>query len=145
MDQLKQGGVTLVELLLVLAILAILAVGGYGLLSLIPQSANATSATVLKQAVRQLTIQALSDEGAEMTWNGKGRLEIRSLGANPFIRSYTLSPRASLTLDGRPFRCLVLNPQGFPDHAAVPKCPGPNPGIPLNWSVVDGSYRVSFQ
>lgn len=149
MDQLaslRERGLTLVEILVVMAILAILAVGGYGLMSLIPESANATSKTVLKQAVRQLTIQALSDAGAEMTWDGKGQLDIRSLGPNPVIKSYPLSRQVTISLNGQPFQCLVLSPQGFPDNRAVANCnSGNNPTIPLTWSVSDGSNTITFQ
>jgi prepilin-type N-terminal cleavage/methylation domain-containing protein len=145
MDQLNQRGLTLIELLVVIAILAILAVGGYSVLRLIPSTGNATAKTVFKQAVRQLTIQALSDEGAELTWDGQGHLELRSLGANPVVQSYTLPNHETITINGQPFSCLVLNPKGFPDNAAVPSCKASNPSVPLIWSLSNGTYRISFQ
>ncbi|MBU2755289.1 prepilin-type N-terminal cleavage/methylation domain-containing protein [Acidithiobacillus sp. CV18-2] len=149
MDQLEKG-LTLVELLLVIAILAIVAVAGYQLLGLIPLTQNSTSGTIFKEAVRQFTVQALSNAGAEMTWNGKGTLSIVSLGGNPVSKSYQLSPQVSITLNGKPFQCLILNPQGFPDNQAIAQgnsryCSASNPTAPFIWSVSDGSYTLSFQ
>ena len=142
----EDKGLTLIELLVVLAILAILAVGGISLFGLIPVSVNATSGTILKEAVRQLTVQALSDEGAEMIWKSStGTLSIVALGANPVSKSYHLSPKVSITLDSKPFQCLVLNPQGFPDNSAVKTCGQSNPTIPMTWSVTDGSSNLTFQ
>lgn len=149
MDQLRpdrESGLTLVEVLIVIAILAILAAGGAALLGLIPATANVTSGTILKEAVREFTAQAVSDEGAEMTWTpDSGQLTIVSLGANPVSKSYTLSKNVQITLDGKIFSCLVLNPQGFPDNQAVTSCAQSKPRIPMTWSITDGSSSITFQ
>ena len=144
MDQLEKG-LTLVELLVVIAILALLTVGGVALMGLIPTTENATSGTILKEAVREFTAQALSDEGAEMTWNGSGLLTIVSLGSNPVSKTYQLEKSVQITLNGKPFQCLVLNPQGFPDNSAVTSCSASNPTSPFTWSVTDGTNVITFQ
>ncbi len=143
MDQLEKG-LTLIEMLIVIAILAILAIGGYKLIGLIQPTANSTSGIVIKEAIREFYVQALSDEGAELSRN-RGQLTITSLGANPFSKSFTISPSVDISLDGTPFQCLVLNPEGFPDNAAVTSCTEPDPSTPLSWSITDGSSQLTFQ
>lgn len=145
MDQLEKG-LTLIEMLAVLAILAILAVTGYQLVALIPQTQNSTSATVFREAVRALYIQALTNEGALMTWDPThNALQITSLGVSPYTTNYQLSQGVQLTLNGKPFDCLVLNPKGFPDNSVVASCTSPNPATPMQWSITNGSSTVSFQ
>jgi prepilin-type N-terminal cleavage/methylation domain-containing protein len=145
MDQLEKG-LTLVEMLVVLAILAILAAGGYRLIGMIPETQSATSAVVFKEAVRQLSIQALTDEGAEMTWNGKGGIQITSLGASPYTKGYQVASKERISLDGQPFQCLVLDPRGFPNDPAISSCSDTNPTqFPLQWSITDGASTISFQ
>ena len=141
-----EKGLTLIELLAVLAILAILAMAGYQLVGLIPQTENASSATVFREAVRELYIQALTNEGALMTWNpATSSLQVTSLGVSPYTSSYQLSHSVQIMLNGKPFQCLPLNPKGFPDNSAVASCPFPNPTTPMQWSITNGSSTVSFQ
>jgi len=143
MDQLEKG-LTLIEMLIVIAVLAILAISGYKLIGLLQPTANSTSGIIVKEAVREFYVQALSDEGAELSRNG-GQLTITSLGANPFRKTFAISPSVNISLDGTPFQCLVLNPEGFPDNAAVPSCTESDPSIPLSWSVTNGSSQLTFQ
>ncbi len=143
MDQLEKG-LTLIEMLIVIAVLAILAISGYKLIGLLQPTANSTSGIIVKEAVREFYVQALSDEGAELSRNG-GQLTITSLGANPFSKTFAISPSVNISLDGTPFQCLVLNPEGFPDNAAVPSCTESDPSIPLSWSVTNGSSQLTFQ
>ncbi len=133
------------ELLVIMAILSVLALAGAAALRLIPVTQNSTSAAIFKGALRQFEVQALTNQGAEMTWNGKGTLSIVSLGGNPVSKTYPLSHSVQITLNGAPFSCLVLNPQGFPDNGAVATCSESNPSSPLTWSISDGSTSVSFQ
>lgn len=149
MDQLKlfvarDQGLTLIELLVVIAIVSVLSIGGYAMVQLLSPASDGTGGEILKEAVRQFTVQALSDEGAEMTWNGKA-LSIVALGSNPVTKSYLMPNNVQIGLDGKPFQCLVLNPRGFPDNGAM-NCNGNvNPAIPLQWSISDGHSQVIFQ
>lgn len=156
MDQLKKieasckgfgscEGMTLIELLIVIAIVAVLSVGGFAFIHLLSSESSATGGEILKEAVRQFTVQALSNEGAEMTWNGKRQLSIESLGSNPVTKNYLMPSRTQIQLDGKPFSCLVLNPRGFPDNGIMSCNNGTNPATPLTWSINDGHSQVTFQ
>lgn len=141
MDQLKDRGVTLIELLVVLAILAIVAVGGVSLLRLLPSTRSANNGPLVKEAVRQLYVYALTDEGAELTYQN-GALNIVTLGANTVHANYTLSGHPKVLLNGKPFSCLILNYQGFPYNSvsvphSIPACHETNPTTPMTWSVQD--------
>lgn len=138
-------GMTMIELLVVIAILAILSVIGYSIVSLLSPSSTASGSMILKEAVRQFTIQSLTNEGAELNWNGQN-LVISALGSNPVTKHYLLPVHAQITLDGQPFQCLVLNPRGFPDNAAMQNCKNvADPAIPLEWSIKYGHSQVTFQ
>lgn len=138
-------GMTLIELLIVIAIVAVLSVGGLAFFHELSAESNATGGEILKEAVRQLTVQALSNEGAEMTWNGKRHLSIVSLGSNPVTKKYLMPNNIQINLDGKPFSCLVLNPRGFPDNAVMSCNGGVNPTTPLTWSMSDGHAQFTFQ
>lgn len=145
----KDSGFTLIETLVVLAILAILAAGGFAVVSWIAPTADATAGSIFKGAVRQFTVKALTDEGAEMTWNtAQGQLSIISLGSTPITQNYTLPKNVQITLNGNTFSCLVLNPKGFPDNG-ISNLPTPctvtNPTTPFTWSITDGSSKLTFQ
>ncbi|MBU2834202.1 hypothetical protein HF673_00015 [Acidithiobacillus thiooxidans] len=159
MDQLKkidQGGypgerlasiqgVTLIELLIIIAIVAVLSVGGLAFFYALSSESNTTGGEILKEAVRQFTVQALSNEGAEMTWNGKRQLSIVSLGSNPVTKNYLMPNNIQIDLNGKPFSCLVLNPRGFPDNGVMSCNGGLNPTTPLTWSMSDGNSQFTFQ
>lgn len=138
-------GMTLIELLIVIAIVAVLSVGGLAFFHVLSSESSATGGEILKEAVRQFTVQALSNEGAEMTWNGKRQLSIVSLGSNPVTKTYLMPNKIQIQLDSKPFGCLVLNPRGFPDNGVMSCNGGQNPATPLTWSISDGHSQLTFQ
>ena len=144
----REKGMTLLELLVTMAIVALLTYSGISLFSLISAQKNTSAATVAKEAIRQFTIYALTDEGAELTF-ANGALHIVTLGANQQQASYQLPAGTTISLNGQPFSCLILTFQGVPYNsvavpAGIPACTSPNPTIPLTWSISNGTTAVTF-
>lgn len=112
----KQNGLTLIELMVVIAIMAIAAgIAIFGVQQI--QSAHQGSAFMTgKEVLRNLAIMALSDEGAEMTIqssSGATIWTVSSLGGNPITQTYHLPAGITLSLNGSSVSCVAMDPEGF--------------------------------
>ena len=111
-----QQGLTLIELMVVIAIMAIAAsVAIFGVQQI--QSANQGSAFVVgKEVLRNWSIMALSDEGAELTVQSSPSATVwtvSSLGGNPITQTYHLPAGVTLSLNGSAITCVAMDPKGF--------------------------------
>lgn len=134
-----EKGLTFIELMVVIAIMAIATSAAvFGVQQI--QSASQGSAFIIgKEVLRNWSIMALSDEGAELTVQSSPSATVwtvSSLGGNPMTQTYHLPKGVTLDLNGTPITCASMDPDGF--ITPVTGCTTSVPSGSPEWSVSVG-------